>query len=79
MAKPIGQTFSVNDLEVEGVFLTKIRLYFREKDATKGIGGNIKGIFNKATDFLSNPSLSRLGISGLLPGGQGKAGGGCHP
>jgi hypothetical protein len=49
---------------------------FSLQDATKGIGGNIKGIFNKATDFLSNPSLSRLGISGLLPGGQGKAGGG---
>lgn len=37
MAKPIGQTFSVNDIEVEGIFLTKIRLYFRSKDSTKGI------------------------------------------
>lgn len=37
MAKPIGQTFSINDVEVEGVFLTKIRLYFKSKDSTKGI------------------------------------------
>jgi len=37
MAKPIGQTFSINDLEVEGIFLTKIRLYFKSKDTNKGI------------------------------------------
>lgn len=37
MAKPIGQTFSINDVEVEGVFLTKVRLYFKSKDTNKGI------------------------------------------
>lgn len=37
MAKPIAQTFSINELNVQGVFLTKIRLYFKTKSSSKGI------------------------------------------
>lgn len=35
---------------------------------------DIKGIFKKGADLLNNPSLARLGLNKLVPGGFGKAG-----
>lgn len=42
MSKPIAQTFTVDDIDVEGVFLAKLRLYFRTKDSNLGISLQIR-------------------------------------
>jgi hypothetical protein len=39
------------------------------------MGRGLQGLGGKAKDLISNPSLSRLNINGLVPGGFGKQGG----
>lgn len=47
---------------------------FNLADASKNFGGALQQIGGKAADLLNNPTLARLGINKLVPGGFGKVG-----
>jgi hypothetical protein len=63
---PLAQTFAIkNDDGSDGVYLTKINLYFKEKDSTRGVTVDIRETVNGvpsakiiATKVLTNSSIN---------------------